>query len=308
MILLYIVLAVILPVIIFWIAPGIVCYRSIFGRHRVLPLDDEKLIKPAIEPFKERMLRDYRYLRDRGYERVQVKAKDGVMLCGDLYDNGSDRTVIMVHGFNADPYVNLVSPARWFCDQGFNVLVIFQRAHGCSGGDRCGMGLREKDDVAVWLDEVLKRDGKQRVLMYGTSMGGSTLAYLSDTLTEERVPCMMIDCGFISAENQLLSDAKRMHLPPLLIPYIRWLCQKEQKIDIREKTTDHLRHAKKPILFFHGTTDPTVSLEEGRKNYEACSSEKKFVVVEGAGHTTAFCTNELQVTTSMTDFLQAYFK
>ena len=99
-----------------------------------------------------------------------------------------------------------------------------------------------------------------------------------------------------------------MHLPPLLIPYIRWLCQKEQKIDIREKTTEHLRHAKKPILFFHGTADPTVSLEEGRKNYEACSSEKKFVVVEGAGHTTAFCTNEIQVTTAMTDFLQAYFK
>ena len=94
MILLYIVLAVILLLIIFWIAPGIVCYRSIFGRHRVLPLDDENLSKPAIEPFKERMLRDYRYLRDRGYERVQVKAKDGVMLCGDLYDNGSDRTVI----------------------------------------------------------------------------------------------------------------------------------------------------------------------------------------------------------------------
>ena len=39
-----------------------------------------------------------------------------------------------------------------------------------------------------------------------------------------------------------------------------------------------------------------------------CSSEKKFVVVEGAGHTTAFCTNEIQVTTAMTDFLHTFFK
>ena len=308
MLILYLIIAIILLLIIFWIAPGIVCYRSIFGRHNVLPPDDERLKKPAIEPFKERILRDWQTLRDQGFERVRVTATDGVTLCGDLYDRGSDRTVLMVHGFNADPYVNLASPARWFYDQGFNVLVIYQRAHGCSGGDRCGMGLLEKDDVGVWLGEVLKRDPEQRVLLYGTSMGGSTLAYLSDALTEDRVPCMMIDCGFISAENQLYSDAKRMHLPPLLIPYIRWICLMEQKIDIREKTTEHLRHAKKPILFFHGTADPTVPLEEGRKNYEACSAAKSFVIVEGAGHTTAFCTDEHQVTSAMTDFLQAYFK
>ena len=284
MLILYLILAIILLFVIFWIAPGIVCYRSIFGRHKVLQLDDEKLHKPAIEPFKKRMLRDWHYLRDRGFERVKVTATDGVTLCGDRYDRAADRTVLMVHGFNADPYVNLVAPARWFYDQGYNVLVIYQRAR-----------------------EILRRDDRQRVLLYGTSMGGSTLAYLSDTLTEERVPCMMIDCGFISAENQLYSDAKRMHLPRLLIPYIRWLCQKEQKIDIREKTTEHLRYAKKPILFFHGTADSTVSLDEGRKNYESCSAEKAFVVVEGAGHTTAFCTGELQVTAAMTDFLQTYF-
>ena len=307
MLILYLILAIIVLLVVFWIAPGIVCYRSIFGRHHVLPLDDEKLNKPAIEPFKERMLRDWYYLRDQGFERVQVKTPDGVILCGDLYDRGSDRTVLMVHGFNADPYVNLVSPARWFYEQRFNVLVIYQRAHGYSGGDRCGMGLIEKDDVALWVREMLTKNPHQRILLYGTSMGGSTLAYLSDALTEERVPCMMIDCGFISAENQLYSDAKRMHLPPVLIPYIRWLCQKEQKIDIREKTTEHLEHAKKPILFFHGTADPTVSLEEGRKNYEACSSEKRFVAVEDAGHTTAFCTDEQQVTSVMTDFLHTYF-
>lgn len=307
MLILYIIIAIILLLIVFWIAPGVVCYRSIFGRCKVLPLDDEKLNKPAIEPYKERMLRDWHYLRDQGFERVQATASDGVTLCGDLYDHGCERTVLMVHGYNADPYVNLVSPARWFFDHGFNVLVIYQRAHSYSGGDRCGMGLLEKDDVAVWVSEILNKDHSQRILLYGTSMGGSTLAYLSDTLTEEHVPCMMIDCGYISAENQLRSDAKRMHLPPLLIPFIRCICRKEQKIDIREKTTEHLKNAKKPILFFHGTADPTVSLEEGRKNYEACSSEKSFVVVEGAGHTTAFCTDEQQVTAAMTQFLQTYF-
>lgn len=307
MIIIYILLAVILFLIVFLIAPTVVCYRFIFGRKRVFPLDDEKLNKPAIEPYKKRMLTDLSYLRDQGFERVSVTAGDGVTLCGDYYDRGGAQTVLMVHGYNADPYVNLVSPARWFYDEGFNVLVIYQRAHACSGGNRCGMGLIEKDDVALWVREMIKKDASQRILLYGTSMGGSTLAYLCDTFTDEHVPCMMIDSGYISADNQLHCDAKRMHLPTLLIPFLRWVCRGELKIDIREKTTEHLKNAKKPILFFHGTADLTVSLEEGQRNYEACSSDKTFVMVEGAGHTTAFCADEQQVTSAMREFLNTYF-
>lgn len=307
MMIIYVLLAILLFLIIFLFAPAVVCYRSVFGRCKVLPLDDEKLNKPAIESYKERMLSDLDYLRDAGFERISVTASDGVTLCGDHYDHGSDHTVLMIHGYNADPYVNLVSPARWFYNEGFNVLVIYQRAHAYSGGKRCGMGLIEKDDVEVWVREILNKDPSQRVLLYGTSMGGSTLAYLSDTLTEDHVPCMMIDCGYISTQNQLRDDAKRMHLPPLLIPFMRLLARWDQKIDLRERTTDHLQNAKKPILFFHGTADLTVSLEEGRKNYEACASDKAFVEVEGAGHTTAFCTNEQQVTAAMREFLNTYF-
>ena len=307
MLYLYIILAILLFLIIFLIAPAVVIYRSVFLRRKVLPLDDPNLYKPAIEPFRERMLSDWSFLKECGFERVSVTAADGVTLCGDLYDRGADRTVIMAHGYNADPYVNLVSPARWFYDNGFNVLVIYQRAHGCSGGNRSGMGLVEKNDIPVWIDLILKSDPSQKILLYGTSMGGTTLAYLSDTLTDEHVPCMMIDCGYISTENQLKHDAKRMHMPPLLVPFLGLICRMDQHIDIRERTTEHLKNAKKPILFFHGTADLTVPLEEGKLNYDACSTDKQMVIVEGAGHTTAFQTDEKSVIDAMNDFIHKYF-
>lgn len=253
------------------------------------------------------MLSDLAYLRDQGGERVTVTSKDGVTLCADLYDRGAEKTAIMVHGYNADPYVNLVSPARWLYDNGFNLLVIFHRAHGGSGGKRSGMGLVEKDDVLSWIDFVNKRDASQQILLYGASMGGSTLAYLSDTLAQPCVRAMMIDCAFVSTQNQLKSDAKRMHLPTVLLPFIGLLCRYDQHIDIRERTAEHLAHAKKPILFFHGTDDLTVPLDEGMVNYNACTSEKRMVVVEGAGHTTAFLTNEPQVTAAMTEFIRKYY-
>ena len=299
--------AIILFFIFFVIAPAAVCYRSVFGRRKVLPLDDERLYKPAIEPYKERMLNERRYLKEQGFERVSVTANDGVKLCADYYDRGADKTVVMIHGYNADPYVNLVTPSRWLYDFGFNLLVIYHRAHGCSGGDRSSMGLREKDDVLLWIDYIQKHDSSQRILLYGMSMGGSTLAYLSDTLDNEAVPCMIIDCGYISAENQLKSDAKRMHFPPLLIPLICAICRRDQHIDIRERTTEHLKNAKKPILFIHGDSDLTVPLEEGRKNFEACTSPKNFVIVKKAAHTVAFQTDEKQVSDAMAEFLNKYF-
>ena len=307
MLYIYIILAILLFLIIFVIAPAAVCYRSVFGRRKVLPLDDGRLYKPAIEPYKEKMLDDWNALKEHGFERVSVTAFDGVTLCGDLYDQGAAKTAIMIHGYNADPYVNLVSPAKWLYDNGFNILVIYHRAHGCSGGKRCGMGLIEQNDVRTWLRFILDENPAQYVLLYGTSMGGTTLAYLSDSLEEERVPCMVVDCGYISTENQLRHDAKRMHMPSILFPMIRRIAAWDQRIDISERTTEHLKNAQKPILFIHGTADMTVPLEEGKENYDACSSEKRMVIVDGAAHTTAFQTNEEQVTTEVTGFLNQYF-
>ena len=308
MLYLYILLAILLFLIIFVFAPAVVCYRSVFGRRKVLPLTDDKLYKPAILPYKERMLSDLAYLQEQGAERVSITAKDGVTLCGDYYDHGSQKTALMVHGYNADPYVNLVCPARWLYDRGFNVLVIYQRGHGCSGGKHSGMGLLETDDVFLWIDWLLQQDPSQRILPYGVSMGGTTLMYLSDSIREENVPCMIVDCGYISTYNQLMSDAKRMHLPPLLIPLIGWLCRIDLHIDIREKTTDHLMNAQKPILFIHGTDDQTVPIGECQANFETCSAGKRLVVVDGAAHTVAFQKGGAQVEDAMTQFLKQYFE
>lgn len=304
-----ILLSLMLFLIVFVIAPAFVFYHSIFSRRKVLPLDDERLYKPGIEPFKERMLSDLADLKKVGFKRVSIIAKDGVTLCADLYDRGADKTALMVHGYNADPYVNLVSPARWLYDNGFNLLVIYHRAHSYSGGDRSGMGLLEQDDVASWIEYLEDRDGSQQILLYGASMGGSALAYLSDRMTEDPVKGVMIDSGYISTERQLLHDVRRMHLPvlKLLIPLIGWICKRDIHVDIREKTTDHLKKAQKPILFFHTENDPTVDLSEGQENCNACSSRKQMVITKGEGHMTAFLSDESLVTNAMKDFIHQYF-
>ena len=69
MLYIYLLLGLILFLIIFVFAPAAVCYRSVFGRRKTLPLDSEKLYKPAIEPYKEKMISDRDALQAHGCKR-----------------------------------------------------------------------------------------------------------------------------------------------------------------------------------------------------------------------------------------------
>ena len=45
-----------------------------------------------------------------------------------------------------------------------------------------------------------------------------------------------------------------------------------------------MEKAKVPILFIHGSEDNFVKTEMVYQVYDACSSEKELLIVEGAGH------------------------
>lgn len=309
MLILYIVLAVILLYIIFVAAPAVVFYHSTYGRRTICAPDDPQLKKPAIKAFIPRIKEEYAYLMQKEHERVSVTTPDGVELCGDYYERGSEKTALLVHGYNADPYVNLGAQARWFYDNGYNLLVIYHRGHGPSGGKRCGMGLLEWSDVLLWAEYLSKRYPERRILLYGISMGGSTVAYLSDKIDNKAVRCAVIDCGYNSPYGQMQREAKRFHMPfSLLIPYIRALAKKELGVDIRERTTEHLKNARFPILFVHGTADPTVPLSQGMENYEICGSEKEMVTVEGAEHVTSFLVDGEKVAQAYRGFIEPYMQ
>lgn len=306
----YILLAVILFYLLFILGPALGFARSVYGRRKVLKADDPRLVKPAIDPYRSRVIADYHYLMAKRPEAVSLTVPDGTVLTADSYEQGCDRTALMVHGYNADPYVNLAAQARWFYDRGFNLLVIYQRGHTPpSSAKHNGMGLLEKDDVLLWADRLSQQHPERRLLLYGISMGGTTVSYLSDTITNSAVCCAVNDCGYISPYLQMQRESKRFHMPfHILIPHIRLYTRLLLGIDIREKTTDHLAHSRLPMLFIYGTTDPTVPLTTGEASYAACSSPKRMVVVEGADHTAAFLTDEEKVSAAYRDFIDQYIQ
>ena len=50
-----------------------------------------------------------------------------------------------------------------------------------------------------------------------------------------------------------------------------------------------MENCKVPIIFFHGDADDYVPCDMSRKNYDACTHQKKrLVIISGAGHGLCF--------------------
>ena len=91
-------------------------------------------------PYKERILRDMADMRKLPFETVCIKSGDGIPLRGEWLDLGQKRTAILLHGYCSTPANNFCSLLHYFRESGWNVLMIYQRAHGKSGGKATTFG------------------------------------------------------------------------------------------------------------------------------------------------------------------------
>ena len=226
---------------------------------------------------------------------------------GFYLDQHSDRTMIFVHGYRGEPVSNFCMQAKHYCELGWNLLFIIQRAHGDSGGKYLGLGVLERHDIPVWIDFAAQKQGVESIVLSGSSMGSTSIAYASDTITEKKVKALVLDCGFVAPRNQLEHDARIRRLPYFLIlPVMRAygrLCIKE---DIYLRTTDSLKNCRIPTVFIHGTGDKTVSLAQGLENYEACAAPKLWIPVEGAQHILAYTVGGKDTEIKTERFLMQY--
>ena len=78
-----------------------------------------------------------------------------------------------------------------------------------------------------------------------------------------------------------------LKLPPkLLYPFAKLAAKWLGHFDLDEKSPiESMKKSKLPIIFFHGDVDGFVPCDMSVRNYNACTSkDKKLVITKGAGH------------------------
>lgn len=284
------------------IAPALVAYFSVFARKTTTPLMERKSLS-YYEPFIDKINSATEYRSKLKKTPLRIKSYDGTELYADYYDGSLAKTAICLHGYASGVDYNFAVQSEFLHKQGFNLMLVNQRAHDNSGGKNICFGLKEQYDLIEWVKKA-RELGAEEVLLYGISMGGATVGYASDKLDSGFVKAMIIDCGFASPYDQLKHDHIIRHVPwRLMLPIEGFLAKTRLGIDIKNPVADSLRKTEIPAFFIHGTADNTVTIEQGKINFEACNSEKRFYTVENGNHTVSFIAGGEKLQNELKDFL-----
>ena len=295
----------------FIVVPAVLLYRFAFGRKPCsVPLNEFGTLEGTrYAPFSETLIPADKFVHSQPFEESNVTARDGVLLRGRYLGQNSPRTMIFVHGYAGAPISNFCAQAERFCRLGWNLLFITERAHGESGGKRLGLGVLEQYDLLNWIDLEAQKSSVEDIVVYGSSMGSTAVAYASDKITCPKVRTLVVDCGFVSPYRQLACDGRTRKLPTvLLLPVMRLVAWLDIHEDIHRTAGQSLKNTHIPVLFIHGEADRTVPIAQGRENYEACGSEKEFIAVAGADHILAYVTGGEEVQRKTEEFISKHMK
>ena len=226
------------------------------------------------------------------YEPMEVTTPDGLTLRGKLYTLSPEAPVeILFHGYRGFSERDMCGAVQRCFGVGHSALLVDQRGHGISDGHVITFGIRESEDVPLWVAAVNRRFGEQHpVYIGGVSMGATTVLLAAGRGLPPNVKGVLADCGYSRARDIIQKVIGEMHLPPkLLYPLVRWGGRLYGGFDLDTVDVPRaLADCTIPVIFFHGDDDRFVPYEMGQENYEACPTRKQWVLTPGAGHGLCF--------------------
>jgi pimeloyl-ACP methyl ester carboxylesterase len=216
-------------------------------------------------------------------------------------------TVVLVHGLNRTR-VEMLSPAVFLAQSGYNCLLFDLRHHGQSGGTISSLGYYESRDVIAALKYLeVQEHTKEPLAIWGVSMGAAA-SFLAFSQRPE-VTALIADSPFLSFEDTIVHHAKLFLKLPAFPVVDLILLFTSRRLGFRPEDYD-LRHTvrsigPRPILFVVGTADKRMPPDIARTLYGISTSpQKELLIVEGAKHGGAYRTGTAQYQKVVLEFLE----
>jgi pimeloyl-ACP methyl ester carboxylesterase len=220
------------------------------------------------------------------FETFDVVTKDSLKLKGYWIKAEKPRcTLILVHGI-ADCKEHFYPFCKKLKDIGCQTIIFDLRAHGQSEGLYCTFGYKEKTDIAILIDSLVKKKIQQPIGIYGNSLGGAiALQVLGENKqlkfgiiesTFDEFPKVALEYGedFIGIRSTLLTNHVIKHSGDIagFDPF-------------EVKPVVSCTHITCPIFMAHGVLDDKIPFSFGQNNFNALkTANKQFIPVAGAGH------------------------
>ena len=222
---------------------------------------------PALETMWKRGLKWAE--KDKSFiKELSIQSDDGLKLVGEWFDYGFDKTVIILPGRR----------------DGINVLVIDQRAHGLSEGTYSTCGIKEADDVKLWLKHMHDVHHQKELFIHGICVGTCVTAITAATFKEPYLKAVVMDSAFITYKEIYKNHYIESGHALFPVYYQIWMWFKHfTKCDIEDAKT--------------------INYVPKFDNLPACSSNKKEIVwFEGALHSRVRLSDEERYDSVISDF------
>jgi fermentation-respiration switch protein FrsA (DUF1100 family) len=202
-----------------------------------------------------------------GFETLSLATPDGERLVAWWKPPEAGKTTILYLPGNDDPHNTRRERAKVLGATGHGVLMLAYRGYWGSTGRPTEAGLNTDARTAyTWLaDRVLPA----RIVLFGESLGSGVAVRLA---TEVAAAGLILDAPYTTTAAVA---ADRYPFVP-----VRWLMRDQYR------SIDIIGEVKMPLLVLHGSADQDIPIQYGEELYRAATAPKRFVRIEGAGHTT----------------------
>lgn len=241
-------------------------------------------------------------------EDVFINSFDGLKLHGRYYHVKDGAPLdIQFHGYNGNAMRDFCGGNKISRESGHNSLLIDQRAHGMSRGKTISFGINERKDCLSWVRYAVERFGEDtEIVLSGVSMGAATVLMASDLGLPKNVKAIVADCGYSSPKAIINKVMRDSGLPDkLMYPFV-WLgAMVFGKFNLTESSAVlAVSESDVPILIIHGGADDFVPCYMAEEIYKACRSEKKLLIVPGAGHGMSYLVDKDLYEKTVKDFIK----
>ena len=267
----------------------------------------EHCSEPGCEPLEEMWRRGLAWAENnKEYKKeVFIKSKDGLKLVGEWYDYGFDKTIIILPG-RRETLVYSYYYANPYKDAGLNVLVIDHRAHGFSEGTYSTCGIKEAEDVSLWMKYLHDEMNQKEIYLHGICVGTVVSSLLATKYRTDYLKAVILDSTFISYKeiykNHFIEGGHAIFPVFYQVWFWFWLfthCNINNSSPIK-----YMPEFKLPVLFIWGEKDIYCLQDKSKQIIEKCASEDKQVEwFEGAMHSRIRLSNEEHYDGVIKDFL-----
>lgn len=215
----------------------------------------------------------------------------GQNLAGSLEtpDQAIRAYVLFAHCFTCGKDIAAASRiSRFLVQYGFAVFRFDFTGLGNSDGDFANTNFSSNTEDLLAAARFLEQNYQAPELLIGHSLGGAAVLAMAAQLPKVRA-VVTIAAPFEASHvlhnfNAHLETIETDGQAKVSLGAREFTVKKQFLDDLRNQTTDHIKHLNKALLVLHSPVDLTVDISDAEKIYKAAKHPKSFVSLDTADH------------------------